>query len=458
LIKYLSLSALLILSLTFATIPPVEAWQTDRLPEPHLGYGIHLDPNVPVDPAIVDRLGMDWVKLYADHQIPLFQNKRILYRQDIDLTNDWEAFRRWMAERARFLASQGVDAIEVHNEPNLSLEWKGQIPNAAEYTTMLRNAYQAIKSVAPDMIVVSAGLAPTITTPDRKAITDIDYAREMLANGAGDWFDAFGYHPYGYNAPPEDAPAYGKLNFRRAELIWDLLTQYGITDKQIWMTEFGWLRDPAEDGVSCSESDPDFAGFAWLRVDGQTQADYIGRAFAYADRNWEWAGPMFLWNLNFSQRANDGSLPVCSHMRWFGLLKNGGGTTPAFDRVVAMPKRYSRYQPHMKLYADDMTLETSIFCAGRQRVGRFNIGNTGYPGAFVASIDPAESPQGPPIEVSNTRARSGQTVEVFVDTTALPAGVYLVYINIRTSIGGQLRAQNLRGFVIVRDTPVVSCE
>src|SRR5690606_35755158 len=158
--------------------------QDSRPPEPHLGYGLHLDPNVPVDPAMVNSLGMDWVKLYADSQIPLFPNKRILFRQDMNLTDEWPAFRVWLETRVRHLRDLGVDAIEIHNEPNLSLEWENREPNAREYVTMLRESYLVVKSIAPEMIVVSGGLAPTITTPDRMAITDIDYAREMLQYGA----------------------------------------------------------------------------------------------------------------------------------------------------------------------------------------------------------------------------------------------------------------------------------
>lgn len=434
---------------------PAAAQQDTRssLPDPHLGYGIHIDPNVPIDPELVNSLGMDWVKLYTDSQIPLFSGKRILFRQDMQWTTDWQAFRTWLTERARFLDTQGVDAIEVHNEPNLSLEWQNRPPNAWEYVQMLRVAYQAIKTAAPDMIVVSGGLAPTITTADRMAVNDIDFAREMLANGAANWFDAFGYHPYGYNAPPEEAPAYDKLNFRRTELIWRLFEQYGITDKQIWLTEFGWLRDPAEDGIHCSDSDAAFAGFAWLRVDGATQADYIVRAFAYADQNWEWAGPTFLWNLNFSLRADDGSLPMCSHMRWFGLLNRFGQPTSAFHRVAAMPKRYSRYLPHMKLYADAMTLETSVLCPGRYAVGEFTIGNIGYPGSFSASVEPAQAPTGPLVEASPAQVRSGDKVAIYANTAGLPAGLYLIYVNVRATIGGELKVQNLRGFVIIRDTP-----
>lgn len=432
---------------------PLGGLAQSSLPDPHLGYGIHLDPNVPVDPAIVDRMGMDWVKLYADHQIAQFPNKRILYRQDMAYPSDWNAFRTWLGERARFLANAGVDAIEIHNEPNLSIEWGGKIPNAREYTEMLRVSYETVKAIAPQMIVVSGGLAPTITTPDRLAITDIDYAQEMLEAGAGDYFDAFGYHPYGYNAPPEQAPAYRTLNFRRTELIWALLNRYGITDKQIWLTEFGWVRDPAEDGVFCADNDPDFIGFAWMRVDGNTQAEYIARAFAYADQNWDWAGPTFLWNLNFSQRPPDGGLSACNHQRWFGLLKADGSPTIAFNRVVSMPKRYSDYLPHMTIYADDMTGSASTLCPARIAVGRFKIENTGYPGAFSVTVEPAESPLGPQVSLSREALGSGQSVDVFADTTGLPVGMHIIYINVRTTIGGELKAQNLRGFVLVEDTP-----
>ncbi len=448
----------LLMLLLAASLAPLNAQApTQRLPPPHLGYGLHLDPNVPVDPAMVDELGMDWVKLYDDAQIPQFPNKRILFRQDMDYPTDWNNFRAWLTERTRRLSSQGVEAIEIHNEPNLSLEWRDQPPNAAEYTEMLRVAYQTIKAVDPNMIVVSGGLAPTETTPDRMAVSDIEYAREMLRLGAANWFDAFGYHPYGYNAPPEQDPAIGRLNFRRTELIWDLLVQYGVTDTQIWLTEFGWLRDPAEDGVNCSDQDPDFQGFAWLRVDGATQADYTARAFQYADRNWPWAGPTFLWNLNFSQRPNDGSLAMCSHQRWFGLLRLDGSRTLAYQRMASLPKRYSNYLPTMILYADEMTAETSVFCPGSVQVGTFNVGNTGYPGSFTASIQPAVSPNGPPVEVSASSARVGSNVDVFVDATGLSPGLHVVYVNVRATIGGQLRAQNVRGFVIVRETGDGEC-
>jgi hypothetical protein len=315
---------------------------------------------------------------------------------------------------------------------------------------MLRVAYTQIKAVNPDIIVVSGGLAPTITTADRKAISDLDYAAEMLDNGAAQWFDVFGYHPYGYNQPPETEPSYDALNFRRVELIRKLFEDRGIYDKQIWMTEFGWLRDPAEDGVSCSDSDPNFAGFAWLRVSGQTQADYTVRAFDWADRYWPWAGPMFLWNLNWSLYPT-GVTPLCSHMRWFSILRNDGSTLPVFERVANMMRRPSDYLPHLTIYAPDMTVETNQSCPGSIMVGEFKVLNTGYPGHFSAIVSAASPPDGPPIEIYPPDVTNGDTVQVFADTKDLMPGMHIIYINVTATINEQMVGEMIQGYIVVSD-------
>lgn len=431
-----------------APTSPIYA-ETPELPKPHLGYGIHVAPYTNVDHQWVDRLQMDWVKLYTEEQIPLFPNQKILFRLDRQWPNDWQAFRQDIRVTTQRLAAAGVEAIEVHNEPNLILEWP-RGPNGWEYTQLLRVAYTEIKAVAPQIIVVSAGLAPTITTPDRRVITDIDFAREMLENGAGNYFDAFGYHPYGFAYAPEQNPSYGVLNFRRAELIYDLLVQYGLGDKSVWLTEFGWLRDPAAEGISCTNTDPDFQGFDWLRVDEQTQADYIVRAFDYADRNWAWAGPMFLWNLNWSMNF---SINPCHHTRWFAILRADGRTTPALERVAVMPRRPVRLLPEMTLSSDPMTVEVGVSCPATVTVGQFTVVNSGSPGTtFTAQIEPAQSLGGPSVTVTPTAVKPGDIVIIYADTRGLPTGVYIIYINIRATIADRLVVRNVRGYVIVTDS------
>lgn len=426
------------------------AAQSDDLPPAHLGYGVHIGPHTNVDPALVDQLRMDWVKLYDTNQISAYAGKRILFRMDLPWPENWESFRSSVYQRAVELSAMGVDAIEVHNEPNLAMEWPHG-PNAWEYTQMLRVAYTQIKSVNPSIIVVSGGLAPTITTGDRGAISDIDYAAEMLDNGAAQWFDAFGYHPYGYNAAPETDPSYDTLVFRRVELIRELFEERGIRDKQIWLTEFGWLRDPAEDGVQCSDSDPNFSGFAWLRVSGDVQADYTVRAFQWADRNWPWAGPMFLWNLNWSLYPFDVNAQ-CSHMRWFSIIRSDGSRLPVFDRVASMSRRPSDYRPRLTLYAETMTADTPSRCPGAIKVGEFKVLNMGFPSNFTALVQPAALPGGPEIEVNPVVASSGDTVQVFASTDQLNPGMHVIYINVSMPVGDEIYGDVIQGYIVVNDT------
>jgi hypothetical protein len=83
------------------------------------------------------------VKLYDEGQIGMFSGRRILFRMDLPWPDNWEAFRTSVRQRAANLAALGVDAIEVHNEPNLANEWPHG-PNAWEYTQMLRVVYTEV--------------------------------------------------------------------------------------------------------------------------------------------------------------------------------------------------------------------------------------------------------------------------------------------------------------------------
>ena len=59
----------------------------------------------------------------------------------------------------------------------------------------------------------------------------------------------------------------------------------------MWATEVGWLH----------ESDYDMGPyFEWHKVTAQQQADYLVRAFQYAERTWPWMGPMFVFNHDHS--------------------------------------------------------------------------------------------------------------------------------------------------------------
>ncbi len=214
-----------------------------------------------------------------------------------------------------------VDAYQVWNEPNLAREWGNRPPNAAEYTEMLRVAYQAIKSVDPYPIVISAGMAPT-TRNDDVARPDTYYIQEMYDAGAKPYFDALGAHGPGYASPPETDPAEiartpGMANpgdfkpennvpeelrrvygFRHVEDVRAIMVKNGDSDKKVVLLEFGWTIDPRPDSP-----------YRWHAVTPEQQDQYFQRAYAFAKANWRpWIGIMSLiyvanpqWTVNDEQ-------------------------------------------------------------------------------------------------------------------------------------------------------------
>ena len=99
-----------------------------------------------------------------------------------------------------------IQAYQIWNEPNLAREWGNKPPNAAEYTQMLKRAYQAIKQADPNALVISAGMAPT-TELSQRAVPDTQFIQSMYDAGAKPYFDLLGAHGAGYKAPPEMDPA-----------------------------------------------------------------------------------------------------------------------------------------------------------------------------------------------------------------------------------------------------------
>ncbi|MFB0546885.1 MAG: cellulase family glycosylhydrolase [Anaerolineae bacterium] len=198
-----------------------------------------------------------------------------------------------------------IRAYQVWNEPNLNVpgrsEWGGRPPNPAEYTEMLKVAYQAIKSADPNAMVISAGLSPT-SRWDNVAMPDEEFLKGMYASGAKPYFDVLGAHGAGYKVPPETDPSVVANDpvlhnydpspperkriycFRHVEDLRRIMVENGDADKQIILLEFGWTSDPRPDSP-----------YAWHAVSEREKADYLVRAYQYAKQNWApWMGVMSL--------------------------------------------------------------------------------------------------------------------------------------------------------------------
>jgi len=198
--------------------------------------------------------------------------------------------------------NNSIGAVEVWNEPNLGREWTGQPLTGASYMQYFRPTYDAVKAYNSDIMVITAGLAPTGETPTSR--DDRTYLREMYNAGLANYTGiAVGAHPYGWGNPPDarccdmsdergwdDAPQFFFLD--TIEDYRGIMTAYGDTDTQMWLTEFGWAT---WEGLPGDPPDP------WMSYNSKwDQANYTLRAIQIA-KSLDYVGPMFLWNLNFAQ-------------------------------------------------------------------------------------------------------------------------------------------------------------
>jgi len=226
-----------------------------------------------------------------------------------------------------------IDAYEIWNEPNLAREWGGRTPNPDEYVALLKVAYEAIKQADPGAIVITAGLTPTGTQPPT-AMPDDVYLRHMYRAGMKGYYDMVGMHAAGYKAPPEISPAEAAANkeayggerffcFRRVEDLRQIMVEYGDSQTQVAILEFGWTSDPRPDSP-----------YHWHAVDEFTKADYLVRAYKWAKEHWSpWIGLMSLIYMGNPDWTPDNE-------EWWWCINNPdvGSPRAAYMELKAMPK------------------------------------------------------------------------------------------------------------------------
>jgi hypothetical protein len=358
---------------------------------------------------------------------------RVLYLIDCrGYIADLDAWGDHVEELAQ--AGQGlVEAYEICNEPNVHNFWDWQPPDPARYIEMLCVAYERIEATDPEAAVVSAGLAPVGRIQgtcngwngnDCGAMDERTYARALLARGAGACMDAFGYHPYGFAYEPRRDPGAVEngFAFRGAEVMRQILLDYGLEDTPLWATEFNWLRDWTEDGGLPSWCHDFYeTWFGWMEVSAEDQADYLVDAFAYADENWPWMHGMFVWNLDW----HDYNTWDCQAARYYSVRRGDGSdlgaSTPAYGALVAMEKRAGLFGPRLKIRPGTALLladvhEPAVFTATT------TVHNVGYRTlSWTAAADLA-SEIVPTLAV--TSGVQGEPLEIGVDTAGLEVGVY----------------------------------
>ena len=404
-------------------------------PAPHLGYGVNVR-EISRIPGLVEPLDFEWVKLWDEYSglptTPLAQS--VLYNVSVGAhVNDLNGWR--LRIRSVVQAGAGkVQAYEIGNEPNVrNPNWGDNSPDPQRMTELLCIAYEEIGAADPDALVISGGLAPVGRVPvctDPATCNVIDeraYLQTMLDHGAGECMDAFGYHPYGFAYPPERDPdlVSNGFTFRGVEKMREILDGAGLEEMPVWATEFNWIRRPSDDGYEtyCS-SDPNYQlYFGWQEVSAQTQADYLTRAFQYADTHWPWMEGMFVWNLDWHDYL---TWWPCFHSRYYSLRRQDGtdlgATTPAYEALVTLEKRPGSFEPPPPMLSVQPRVQGLISEIGAPKVltTSFAIANTGT-GVLTWTVGISPTSTLIPV-LSAVQGVQGDRLWVSVDTAGMATG------------------------------------
>ena len=178
-----------------------------------------------------------------------------------------------------------INHVVIWNEPNLIGEWGLRAIDAAAYVRMLQMVYPAIKTANPDVQVLVGALAPTLEPiGGTQGLNDLIYLEQMyvalspLAKSARP-YDAWAVHSYGQVDPPEAAPAPDRINFRRLELLRQVMHEHGDGEVPVYITEAGWNDD-----------------MRWVNgVSPAQRITYTLAAWAYARTHWPYVRCVAMW-------------------------------------------------------------------------------------------------------------------------------------------------------------------
>ena len=228
---------------------------------------------------------------------------------DEDAYDDFAAFAAAFAERYR----GQVDYLIVGNEPNLSYEWGYRQTTPADYVALLQAVYPAVKAANPEMGILAGAMAPTLEPKGSQwGLNDLDYLRGMYEAGAAPFFDGLAVHTYGFTFPPETDPAPDILNFRRVELLREIMVEHDDAETNIFITETGWNDHPR-----------------WTRAvrPGQ-RIRYTLDAQRYAEENWPYVKVVAIWAFRYPA-------PTKSYMDYYTLVTPEFVTKPIYEELKA---------------------------------------------------------------------------------------------------------------------------
>ncbi|ODQ92016.1 hypothetical protein BHQ18_04010 [Mycolicibacterium flavescens] len=189
---------------------------------------------------------------------------------------DPELYAAWAATVAEEYKGM-VSAYEIWNEPNYVAYWTAG-PDPEHYTEILKAAYEAIKDVDAEALVV-AGVLGTVQDSSL-TMNPVTFVERMYAAGAKGFFDALSIHPYNNEIKFSDGLDPDNLWQTPVEQLIAIRQQMidnGDDALKIWATEYGlstYIKDQETQA-------------AWVKdfLDYWGAQDYTGPAFLFTLRD-----------------------------------------------------------------------------------------------------------------------------------------------------------------------------
>ncbi len=213
---------------------------------------------------------------------------------------------------------------QIWNEPNCCEEWGVNTVSPEAYTELLKIAATRARAVDPNVVILTAPLAPTISLQETSpmpgvppALNDFLFLQRMYDAGAKDYFDILAVQDYGLWSGPEDRRMRPRvINYARPEYIRDVMIQNGDGQKAIWASEIGWNSAP--EGVE--------RNFGYTPE--ELRGEYLITAFERQQREWHWMGATTVW---FFKRPDESE--ATQSQFYFQLVRPDFTPLPAWEEL-----------------------------------------------------------------------------------------------------------------------------
>ena len=185
-----------------------------------------------------------------------------------------------------------ITHYQVWNEPNIYPEWGNSFVEPARYTELLCRTYAALKRVDPDIVVVNAAIAPTVSLDGYYGFSDLIFLQEIYDSGGGDCFDVLSAQGYGLFSGPTDRRLRAtSVNAARHTYYRDIMVRNGDAHKPIWLSEASW--NATLDAELPPEQIDAFSRFG--NVTQEQAARYMPIFYERAQREWPWVSGIMYW-------------------------------------------------------------------------------------------------------------------------------------------------------------------